>query len=474
MEEPLFFSEPIYVEDAINITSGTRRYQKLVICILSLGTLSVSSIFMNIQYFLPLKEKTCTQGPGPSYCSNSYQKTASYDLNISEDQEITKLATFCLFSGAMLGSLIIPWLSDRWGRLKIIKKCCFGAAVSFVIFILSINQIMLLGSMFLIGLLSSGFFTMSFVLCSEILDFKHRNLYLGLFYASWNVFSLCFTLIFVLEIISWRCIFLISTISILIELILLRYLLESPRFLLTNLADAQGAIAVFEKISVINDSVYFPYALIPENIEVKPRVSVSDLCNSKLISIKLFASGVFWFIVELGYSNAVVNMPAIESEGYLVSIGINIAEAISLLFTILIMEHIGRKKVLFFSCVFNGIAFVGIGILTLNSLSEEIMVIVFGIEKCILAGDFYLLYLYTAEIFPTHMRASAFGICNAVGYAAVLIVPYLENSSYQSKFTIVIGLLMLFSSGLSTLLRKELDQAVETNQPLLTRNNTIE
>ena len=43
----------VYIEEAINITSGTRMYQKRVILILFLGCIAVAHINMCTEFFAP-------------------------------------------------------------------------------------------------------------------------------------------------------------------------------------------------------------------------------------------------------------------------------------------------------------------------------------------------------------------------------------------------------------------------------------
>ena len=53
MEESKVNSEKVNIDEAINITSGTRKYQKTMVLILLLGPFSVSPILMCSQFYLP-------------------------------------------------------------------------------------------------------------------------------------------------------------------------------------------------------------------------------------------------------------------------------------------------------------------------------------------------------------------------------------------------------------------------------------
>ena len=45
--------EEVNIDEAINITTGTRKYQKIMVLILLLGPFSVSPIIMCSEFFLP-------------------------------------------------------------------------------------------------------------------------------------------------------------------------------------------------------------------------------------------------------------------------------------------------------------------------------------------------------------------------------------------------------------------------------------
>ena len=96
------------------------------------------------------------------------------------------------------------------------------------------------------------------------------------------------------------------------------------------------------------------------------------------------------------------------------------------------------------------------------------------VNRNALSGEFYLIFILTAELFPTIMRGTAFGICNLVGRLsamALLILPTFEDVASAS---IVLGLIMLLAAGLAITLEetvgKETEEMIQQSKdPILMR-----
>lgn len=458
MEESKERNSPIYIEDAINITSGTRKYQKISICILSLSPISLSLIILTTSYYFPLIP--CRSND----CSN--------ELGKDRTLELSRNFWLCYFLGGMIASFIISLVADRYGRVRIIKKCTLLAPVFYTIFVFLMNQTMILLSIFSIGLLGNAIHNLSFIYLSEIIDFRHRNLYLGLFYVSWNVSQLLFIFLFRFGI-YWRQLFLISIGCTVLEALLIPYIVESPRFLVTNLVDIEAASKVLNKISEINGCQYFSHRIVSENIHLMPSVSIKDMWRRNVIRTKIIIASFAWFIIVLGYYYADINVPKFHLNNWKVSLVSLFADSISIFFVIWIIEIIGRKKTLVFSLWLNGMIHIIICLLfKLEQTQDDLTLqLAFSIGKCILSGQFYLLFVFTAEMFPTHMKATGFCFCNFIGRSGGPLISFLpEEYSF-----LIIGVLMLISGVLSCFLEeilgKELDETLENNQqPLLQTN----
>ena len=202
-----------------------------------------------------------------------------------------------------------------------------------------------------------------------------------------------------------------------LEALLIPYIVESPRFLVTNLVDIEAASKVLNKISEINGCQYFSHRIVSENIHLMPSVSIKDMWRRNVIRTKIIIASFAWFIIVLGYYYADINVPKFHLNNWKVSLVSLFADSISIFFVIWIIEIIGRKKTLVFSLWLNGMIHIIICLLfKLEQTQDDLTLqLAFSIGKCILSGQFYLLFVFTAEMFPTHMKATGFCFCTFIG-----------------------------------------------------------
>ena len=153
----------IYIEEAINIASGTRIYQKRVILILFLGCIAIAHINMCTEFFAP-ELVICDRNTSTGRCGKENNSTPRNDiidfeclinLFYFEECEATDCAgldpisknsaTFefkrfqkqsVLFEtwygiGKLIGCLFVPFLIDKYGRKKVIKNACIICAFNY-------------------------------------------------------------------------------------------------------------------------------------------------------------------------------------------------------------------------------------------------------------------------------------------------------------------------------------------------------
>ena len=94
-----------------------------------------------------------------------------------------------------------------------------------------------------------------------------------------------------------------------------------------------------------------------------------------------------------------------------------------------------------------------------DSESYEIYVIVLSmVARLALSGEFYLIFIYTAELFPTNVRSSVFGICNCVGRISGVVSSYLFELSdlIEIGSPATLGIIMILAALLSLMLEETL------------------
>ena len=140
MEESKARMMEVNIDEAINITSGTRKYQKIMLLIMMLVPFSASPIIKCNRFYLPQSYDFWFRG------------SASDEFDILPKDSIQAIAfRTCYFSGVVVACLILPWLADKYVRKLVLKRYLIIGTISTVILALSINMIMMCIAGLLIG-----------------------------------------------------------------------------------------------------------------------------------------------------------------------------------------------------------------------------------------------------------------------------------------------------------------------------------
>ena len=477
MEETKVNSEEVNIDEAINITSGTRKYQKIMVLILLLGQFSVSPIIRCSQFYLP-------------QTSDSWLKNTMIEelIPLAKDSDQITIFRNFYYAGMIIGSSIIPWLADKHGRKKILEKYLIIGTVSVTIAALSINFTMICIAGFVIGSLYATVYILSFVLCIESLDFKYRNYYIGSYQIFWSLSTALFTSLFWLGL-NWRYILLVSAGILVLEMYLLTYVEESPRFLLTNVGDIKGCRKLLKRIARINGEA-FSYNLKCENTRKNVPLSIRYIFYSKWTLFQIAMCSFMWFAVHTSYYLVTFFEPNEEivffmesdhdADVYFRTIVNSILIAISILIIFVpVINRFGRKKLASIALVLDGLLFIFISFLLYFQPNDTLLFISLLMVRFVLGGQFALFYIYTAEQFPTYIRCTCFGLTNIFGRVGAILAMNLsvdtDNSSLAIMLIITGALCILiapFIVYLEETHHKELDEMIENNnrEPLLDKN----
>ena len=130
-----------------------------------------------------------------------------------------------------------------------------------------------------------------------------------------------------------------------------------------------------------------------------------------------------WFTATLNYYGIVFTTISLSADPYANFTLLMTAEAVSHIFSLIVLNVIGRRRLLIASQALAGTACLAAG-LGLEGPSWAVTVLVMT-GKFGAACAFNTVYLYTAELYPTNVRGRAMGLCSTVarvaGFAAVLI-----------------------------------------------------
>ncbi|CAH1776009.1 unnamed protein product [Owenia fusiformis] len=411
------------------------------------------------------------------YCTSwEYDKSVYTSTIVSEFDLVCgsnwkrALASSIYMTGFLLGAIIFGGLSDKFGRKPVLMfsivltvLCGTGAA-----FIPEYWSFVILRALVAMG--AAGQFTVGFVLVMEIMPPKGRMIP-GIFFQGF--FSGGYTLLSLIAFGVRDHIHLQLLVS-LPPLILLVYFWvadESARWLLAE-ERVNEANIVLTKMARINKAEYSDKLLIDsqntDEVETDVQGTVIDLIRTPNMRKKTLNICFNWFVNSFVYYGLSFGVDGLPGSVYINLFFSGLVEFPGYLFAVLTLDRIGRRKSLA-TCLCVG----GLACLACFPIPKHLGLLktIFSlIGKCAISGSFAIIYLFSAELFPTVVRNVGVGAGSMCARIGGLIAPFIGYAAIAWKpmpyiifgvFSIAAGLLTLL---LPETLNRALPQTLEDGE----------
>jgi len=335
------------------------------------------------------------------------------------------------FFGQLIGAIGFGWIAERWGRLNcmLVTLLIFSLGALACAFATSYDTMWWLR--FIQGIGLGGEVPLMAAYINEFAKAGGR----GRFSLSAQVlFSIglpvcAFAAIYVVPHWGWQWMFIIGAVPALIAIPLRSMLPESPRWLASRgrFAEADAALKRLESIAAGEGKTIPPLPRdLPLVDEAKPRLAelFQGIYLKRTISVWLIWIGAYFVTYGLTawaptLFNFVFHLPVQTALTYnFILSGIGLAGA---LLTVYLIEAIGRRPMFI----------IGLGVCCLPLLSFAFLGKLSALAVLlIVSGSFFFcsflalgLATYTAEIYPTHLRALGGGVASAWQRAASMAGP---------------------------------------------------
>jgi putative MFS transporter len=337
--------------------------------------------------------------------------------------------------GVFLGGFIGGWFTDKYGR-KVLYLVDLIAIVGFSVAQFWVESAWALFAWrLLIGIAVGADYPIATSLLAEFLPRKQRGPLLAAMVLMW--FAGAAVAYVVGELLlrvggddGWRWVLASALVPGVLFLIARSGTPESPRWLLSKGRTAE-ADAVIKKVYGPSYSI----ADLPEQSSGKP-VSLWSLFHSGYGKRMAFVT-LFWTcaIVPLFaiYAFAPKVLQALKLTGDWAAYG---SIAITFLFTLgclvatLLINRLGRRKMLIHSFLWSGLSLVLLGVFP--DASPTTVLVLFGAYAVLIGGAQVLEYVYPNELFPTEIRASAVGLATSLSRIGAAVGTYLVPISLAS------------------------------------------
>jgi len=372
------------------------------------------------------------------------------------DGRMQGLVNSAALAGSLVGSLTLGRLADRIGRRAIFQYSILWYASFTAITALSWGPWSVMTFRFLAGLGLGGMLVVDPSMLAEYLPPQRRGRLLVFLDFWWPVGLLLATGLSFLFLgpnfhrfgdWSWRYLFLAAAFPAFLAFLVRRTLPESPYFLARH-GRAREAAEVLSEIA--GERVEEGDFEAPS----EPRSSIRDLVTGALRT-RAITTALVWIALNVSYYGLFLWLPFVLQGEKSFHIDLYLLLTLSALSqfpgyaaAIWLVERIGRKPTLATFLLLGGLSAYAFAVAD----SAGVYVTALFFVGFFNLGAWGAVYPYTAELFPTRLRSSAFGLMEGVGKAAAIAGPYifghLKDATGSTTWSLTFVAIVMAAGGL--------------------------
>nr|KAF6482069.1 solute carrier family 22 member 4 [Molossus molossus] len=441
-------SVPLRMQDGREVPHNCRRYRLAAIANFSaLGLEPGRDVDLE-----RLEQESCLDGW--EFSQDVYLSTIVTEWNlVCEEDWKTPLTSSLFFVGVLFGSFVSGQLSDRFGRKSILFATMAVQTGFSFLQIFSVNWEMFTVLFVIVGMGQISNYVVAFILGTEILGKSVRIIFSTLGVCTFFAVGYMLLPLFAYFIRDWRMLLLALTVPGLLCVPLWWFIPESPRWLISQ-RRFREAEEIIQKAAKMN-SIAVPVVMFDPMKELKPlkqqKVFILDLFKTRNIATITTMSVLLWMLTSVGYFALSLNSPNLHGDAYLNCFLSALIEVPAYITAWLLLRTLPRRYII------AGVLFLGGGVLLLIQLVPTeynflsigmVMLGKFGITSA-----FSMLYVFTAELYPTLVRNMAVGVTSMASRVGSIIAPYFVYLGAYNRvlpymvmgsLTVLIGIITLF------------------------------
>ncbi|PKA66530.1 Organic cation/carnitine transporter 4 [Apostasia shenzhenica] len=359
------------------------------------------------------------------------------------------LAQSGFFAGCMIGAGIFGHLSDSFlGRKGSLTIVCLLNAIAGLLTSLSPSYWTYAGLRLLTGFSTGGVGLCAFVLATEPIGPSKRGV------AGMSTFYFFSGGIAVLSVVAhlfpaWRSLYVVTSLpSVFFLLLILPFVSESPRWYLIR-RRTSDAMETMRKIARCNGRELPPGLSLKlddedeENLKEEEQLkaeagSIIDVLRSPATRCRLILMIGINFMCAVVYYGISLNVVNLKTNLYLNVLLNAVAEMPAFVVTAVLLDRLGRKPLGLATMALSGVSCLvgsslpGGGAGTIGNLRMACGIV--GIF-C-MAATYNLLFIYTAELFPTVVRNAALGCVTQASHLGAILAPLVVVAGERLPFAV--------------------------------------
>lgn len=366
------------------------------------------------------------------------------------------------YLGQLVGAILFGWLAEKIGRLKVLLFTILLFVSMDVACLFAAGAGMMMAFRFVQGIGTGGEVPVASAYINELIGSKGRGRFFLLYEVMFLLGLVGAGLIgyFLVPVYGWKAMFIVGLVPAILMIPLRWFLKESPRWLAANGRYAEADVIV----SKMEASALAAGKELPEPKIIVTTVKRQSDWKELFQGIYLKRTLSIWAMWFTAYTVAngtitwlptlyrqVFNLPLQTSifYGFLTSVGGVVAAIICALF----IDKVGRKRWYIGALILAPIPLLVLA--WLGATSAEQVLVLGGLAYAIVQTVTFSLYLYSAEIYPTRLRALGTGTGSAwlrLGSSAGPIIVGFTMASMGIQYVFVIFAAILVVGAIVTAL----------------------
>jgi OCT family organic cation transporter-like MFS transporter 4/5 len=410
---------------------------------------------------------------------------------VCHTKKIFSLVGTVYFVASLAGYLALSKFPDRYGRKTVFITLNVFSLIATVQMFFLFNYGQILVTSFVLGL-SSLNMAISSVIVNENIDGKYTAFIIGLAMAMFPVGGLINTF-FMYFIGNWQYYFFMNIILlIIVNFLCFKYVKESPKWLLANNRIKEYFETILY-IAELNGNLERTKNLIQEHQPKIKKKSFSfdrgsvyvqgndyrhhiydiyDLFKYQSIRTYTFANMYLWIVSGFSFYGILLNLEGLTGNIYIDSIVSYSAEFFAEIGSGIAADKYGRKFTVFWSFVL-----ASIGCCFFPFFESYIISLPLLFISCIgIASAFNVMYIYSAELYPTNIKSlavSVFFVFNRVAAGTVPFILTLINNVVLFIFVLSVGGFLVVTL-LPETLKREVSDEIEEIKTLMIKESSRE
>ncbi|XP_004629393.1 solute carrier family 22 member 5 isoform X1 [Octodon degus] len=401
-----------------------------------------------------LEQESCLDGW--EFSQDVFQSTIVTEWNlVCKDDWKTPLSMSLFFVGVLMGSFISGQLSDRFGR-KNVLFVTMGMQTGFSLLQVFSNNFEVFTVLFvLVGMGQISNYVAAFVLGTEILGKSVRIVFATLGVCIF--FALGFMLLPLLAyfIRDWRMLLLALTLPGVLCAALWWFIPESPRWLISQ-GRFEEAEIIIRKAAKMNgimapSTIFDPSELQDLSSKKQQSHHILDLIRTRNIRIVTIMSIILWMTISVGYFGLSLDTPNLYGDIYVNCFLSAVVEVPAYILAWLLLQYVPRRYSLATALFLGGSVLLFVQLVPPDLYYLATVLVMVG--KFGITAAFSMVYVYTAELYPTVVRNMGVGVSSTASRLGSILSPYFVYLGAYDRFlpyilmgslTILTAILTLF------------------------------